>query len=147
MNSSSCIQHLKKQKERSLKFHRLSLLGKTGLFLNKRLLFFHFLCSAHQSGQAAISSVLQHHSALSVHAAAQYGAIFTLKSGRSLESSRSHTNIHSQDKISVSALQGSAAKRRISSRCCAEGLLTRPFEEERYYQKDERMQQSCLLRL
>lgn len=53
--------------------------------LNKRLLFFLFLCSAHQSGQVAMSHLLQHHSALSVHAAAQYKATFALKCGRSLE--------------------------------------------------------------
>lgn len=85
MNSSSCIQHLRNQKERRLKCHRESFFSRTGLFLNKRLLFFLLLCFPLQSGQVAMSHLLQHHSALSVHAAAQSKAIFALKCGRSLE--------------------------------------------------------------
>lgn len=38
MNSSSCIQHLKGQKERALKCYRAGFFSGTDLFLNNRLL-------------------------------------------------------------------------------------------------------------
>lgn len=100
----------------------MSLFSGTDLFLNKRLLFFLFLCSARQPGQAAISHILQHNSALSVHATVQYKATFTLKFGRSLGAAAAIPIFNNKTKWVCQLCR--AQLQRGYYRCCFEGLWT-----------------------